>query len=161
MKVMSNIQPQVKEIQKKYADDRERANQEVMRLMKDSGANPLGGCLPMLLQIPIFFALYQVLGQSIELYQAPFILWIHDLSAKDPYFVIPVLMTATMFAQQKLTPSTMEPAQQKIMMFMLLGFSVFFIALPAGLTLYMFVSTLFGVLQQVYFLRDKKKEATA
>jgi YidC/Oxa1 family membrane protein insertase len=159
MRVMSQIQPQVKAAQAKYKDDKVKANEEVMRLMKENKANPLGGCLPMLLQIPVFFALYRVLGQSVELYKAPFVFWITDLSAHDPFYVVPVLMTGTMYLQQKLTPSTMEPAQQRIMMFMLLGFSIFFITLPAGLTLYMFVSTLFGVLQQQYFLKDKKAAA--
>jgi YidC/Oxa1 family membrane protein insertase len=159
MRIMAKVQPQVKAIQEKYKNDRQKANEEVMRLMRDNKANPIGGCLPMFLQIPIFFALYQVLGQSVELYKAPFIFWIKDLSFPDPYYLIPLLMTGTMYLQQKITPSTMEPAQQKIMLFMLMGFSIFFFSLPSGLTLYMFVSTLFGVVQQVYFLKTTN-EAT-
>ena len=127
-----------------------------MVLMKEAKANPLGGCLPMFLQIPIFFALYQVIGQSIDLYHAPFMLWITDLSLKDPFYVLPALMGVTMFFQQKITPSTMEPAQQKIMNFMPIFFTFLMITLPSGLTLYIFISSIFGVLQQLYFMREKK-----
>jgi YidC/Oxa1 family membrane protein insertase len=115
--------------------------------------------LPMLLQLPIFFALYQVFATSIELYRAPFGLWIHDLSFKDPYFVLPVAMAVVMFFQQWVTPSTMDPQQKKVMMFMPLLFSVFMLNLPSGLSLYMFVSGLFGVLQQLYFMRDTSASA--
>ena len=130
-------------------------NKEMMLLMKDQKVNPLGGCLPMLLQMPVFFALYQVLGQSIELYQAPFFGWIQDLSLKDPFFVLPVLMGISMFIQQKITPSTMDPAQAKIMQFIPLVFSIMMVSLPSGLTLYIFVSTLFGVTQQQIFMKDR------
>jgi YidC/Oxa1 family membrane protein insertase len=132
-----------------------------MNLMRAHKVNPLGGCLPVLLQLPVFWALYQVLGQSIELYRAPFILWIHDLSLKDPYYVLPVLMGITLFFQQRVTPNTMDPAQRKVLMFMPLLFSVFMISLPSGLTLYIFVSGLFGVTQQLYFMRDRKMSALA
>lgn len=161
MKAMSKVQPQIKAIREKYKNDAQMANQEIMKVMKEAKANPIGGCLPMLLQIPVFFALYQVLGQSIELYKAPFALWITDLSLKDPYFVLPVLMGATMFMQQKITPSTMEPAQQKVLMFMPVFLTFLLASLPSGLTLYMFVSTLFAVLQQLYFMRDEKRRAVA
>ncbi len=161
MKAMAKIQPQLKAIREKYKNDSQMANQEIMRVMKEAKANPIGGCLPMLLQIPVFFALYQVLGQSIELYKAPFALWIADLSLKDPYFVLPVLMGATMFVQQKITPTTMEPAQQKVLMFMPIFLTFLLASLPSGLTLYMFVSTLFGVLQQLYFMRDEKRREVA
>lgn len=124
--------------------------------MKTNKVNPLGGCLPMLLQFPVFLALYQVLGHSIELYQAPFIFWIKDLSLKDPFYLLPVLMGLTMFFQQKVTPNTMDPAQAKIMAFMPLIFTFFMVSLPSGLTLYIFISSLFGVLQQIYFLKEKK-----
>jgi YidC/Oxa1 family membrane protein insertase len=153
MKVMQVLQPRMKAIREKYKDDQTKMNQEIMALMKTNKANPLGGCLPMLLQFPIFWALYQVLGHSIELYQAPFAFWIHDLSAKDPYYVLPVLMGATLFLQQKTTPNAMDPAQAKILMFMPLVFSFFMLSLPSGLTLYIFVSGIFGVLQQLYFLK--------
>lgn len=112
----------------------------------------------MILQLPIFIALYNCLAQSIELYQAPFIWWIHDLSLKDPYYVLPVLMGITMFIQQKITPTTMEPAQAKAMQFMPVIFSLMMISLPSGLTLYIFVSTLFGIVQQYMIMNEKKKD---
>jgi YidC/Oxa1 family membrane protein insertase len=159
MKVMQKIQPEMNRIREKYkdatAENKLQMNQEIMGLMKTHKANPLGGCLPMLVQLPVFFALYQVLGQSIELYKAPFIFWIYDLSTKDPFFVLPVLMGITMFVQQKITPSTMDPQQAKIMMWMPVIFSFFMVSLPSGLTLYIFVSTLFGIIQQFVFMREK------
>ena len=159
MKVMQKLQPEMNRIRERYADkpaDQKLVmNQEIMTLMKTNKANPLGGCLPMLIQLPVFIALYQVLGQSIELYRAPFIFWIHDLSMKDPYFVLPVLMGITMFVQQRITPTTMDPAQAKILMWMPVIFSFFMISLPSGLTLYIFVSTLFGITQQFIFMRDR------
>ncbi len=130
----------------------------MMHLFKANKANPMGGCLPMFLQFPVFIALYRMLGQSIELYQAPFFGWITDLSLKDPFYVLPVLMGITMFAQQKVTPSTMDPAQQKIFMFMPIMFSLFMITLPSGLTLYIFVSALFAVIQQVVVMGSGKTE---
>ncbi|OFZ16671.1 MAG: hypothetical protein A2Z20_01095 [Bdellovibrionales bacterium RBG_16_40_8] len=154
MKAMAKIQPQIKLLRERFKDDQQKLSQEMMQLMKEAKANPLGGCLPMLFQIPIFFALYQVIGQSIELYQAPFALWINDLSLKDPFYVLPALMGITMFIQQKISPSTLDPAQQKIMTFMPLLFTFFMISLPSGLTLYIFVSSVFGVLQQIYFMKD-------
>lgn len=154
MKAMTKIQPAMKALREKYKGDPQKLNQEMLVLMKEAKANPLGGCLPMLLQIPIFFALYQVIGQSIDLYQAPFMLWITDLSLKDPFYVLPILMGVTMFIQQKITPNTMEPAQQKIMLFMPIFFTFLMVTLPSGLTLYIFISSVFGVLQQLYFMRD-------
>lgn len=160
MKRMQLIQPKLQAIREKFKDDSTALNRETMSLMKNEKVNPLGGCLPMLLQMPVFFALYQVLGQSVELYQVPFIWWIQDLSVKDPFYVLPVLMGVTLFIQQKTTPSTMDPQQAKIMMWMPVIFSVFTLGLPAGLTLYIFVSTLFGVIQQQIFMMDtKNKEA--
>ncbi len=153
MRNMSKLSPLMKEIKEKYKDNPEKRNLETMALYKQHKVNPIGGCLPMLLQLPIFFALYQVLGRSIELYQAPFIFWISDLSAKDPYFVLPVLMGITMFFQQKLTPTTMDPTQAKVMMFMPLMFTFFMVSLPSGLTLYMFISGLFGIIQQLLLLK--------
>jgi YidC/Oxa1 family membrane protein insertase len=155
MKSMQIIQPQIQALKERFKGDPNRLNQEMLVLFKTNKVNPLGGCLPVLLQIPIFFALYQVLGQSVELYQAPFMLWIQDLSHKDPYFVLPVLMGVTMFLQQRITPTTMDPAQAKILMFMPIIFTVFMLALPSGLTLYIFVSTLFGIAQQLYLMKGK------
>lgn len=155
MKAMTKIQPEMKLLREKYKNDPQKMNQETLALMKQAKANPLGGCLPMLLQIPVFFALYQVIGQSIELYQAPFIFWIKDLSFKDPFFVLPILMGITMYIQQKITPTAMEPAQQKVMMFLPIIFTFFMVSLPSGLTLYIFISSVFGVLQQLYFMKEK------
>ncbi|MFP5518367.1 MAG: membrane protein insertase YidC [Bdellovibrionia bacterium] len=156
MKAMQKIQPSVQALREKYKEDPMRLNQEMMALMKQNGANPLGGCVPMLLQIPIFFALYRVISSSVELYQSPFIFWITDLSAYDKFYVLPVLMGVTMFVQQKLTPTTMDPTQAKIFLILPVVMSVFMLQLPSGLTLYMFVSTLFGIIQQMIIMRDSK-----
>ncbi|MFK8137394.1 MAG: membrane protein insertase YidC [Bdellovibrionales bacterium] len=153
MKKMQEIQPALKKVREKYKEDQVRMNQEVMALMKHNKVNPAGGCLPMLLQFPVFIALYRVLSESIELYQAPFGLWITDLSLKDPYYVLPVAMGICMFIQQKITPNTMDPAQQKAMMIMPVFFSLLMISLPSGLTLYIFISTLFGIIQQQAFMK--------
>ncbi len=155
MDKMQKIQPLLKQIREKHKDDSQKANLETMAVMKEHKVNPVGGCLPMLLQLPIFFAFYRVLSESILLYQAPFMLWIYDLSLKDHFYVLPILMGVTMFIQQKLTPTNLEPMQQKVMLFMPLIFSVFMISLPSALTLYIFVSTLFGVLQQYLFTKSK------
>jgi YidC/Oxa1 family membrane protein insertase len=161
MKAMQDIQPQIQAMRERYKDDQAKQQQEMMALMKTNKVNPVGGCLPVLFQIPIFIALYTVLGNCIELYQAPFALWIHDLSLKDPFYILPVLMGVTMFIQQKITPNTMDPAQAKIMMFLPLMFIFFMISLPSGLTLYMWVSAVFGVMQQMYFLRRHGPPASA
>ncbi|MCK5072061.1 MAG: membrane protein insertase YidC [Bacteriovoracaceae bacterium] len=151
MKKMQQIQPELNKIKEKFKGDPQRMQKETMAAFKKGGANPLGGCLPMLLQIPIFFAFYRVLFSSVELVGAPFFGWIHDLSIKDPYYVLPVLMTATMFIQQKFMPSaSTDPTQKKIMLIMPLVFGVIMKDLPAGLALYIFVSTLVGIVQQVY-----------
>lgn len=155
MKAMQKIQPLINSLRERYKNDPLKLNQEMMALMKEHKANPLGGCLPMLIQIPIFFALYRVIGSSIELYQSPFGLWITDLSSHDRFYVLPILMGITMFVQQKLTPTTMDPTQAKILAFMPLVFTAFMLQLPSGLTLYMFISTLFGITQQWIMLRDK------
>lgn len=156
MRAMQKIQPMMKAIQEKHKNDPMTMNKEVMALMKEHKANPLGGCLPMLLQIPIFFALYQVIASSIELYQSPFIFWIQDLSQHDHFYVLPILMGGMMWFQQKITPSTMDPAQAKILAFMPIIFSVFMLSLPSGLTLYMCVSSLFGIVQQLLLVPKKQ-----
>lgn len=155
MNEMQKIQPKLKEIREKYKDEPQKANAETMAVMKENKVNPVGGCLPMLLQLPIFFAFYRVLSESIVMYQAPFALWIQDLSLKDPYYILPVLMGVTMFFQQKLTPTAMDPMQKRVLMLMPVVFSFFMISLPSALTLYIFVSTLFGVLQQYLFTKAK------
>lgn len=154
MRAMQKIQPELKRLKEIYKDNTQQLNQETMKLMRDNKVNPAGGCLPLLLQLPVFWALYQVLQNSIELYHSPFILWIQDLSMKDPYYILPVLMGLSMLIQQKITPNTMDPAQAKVMMFMPLFFAFLMMSLPAGLTLYIFVSTIFGVIQQVYMVRE-------
>jgi YidC/Oxa1 family membrane protein insertase len=155
MKAMQALQPKMADLRLRYKDDQAKLNQEMMLLLKTNKVNPLGGCLPVLLQFPIFLALYQVLGHSIELYQQPFIPgWITDLSLKDPFYILPVLMGFTMFMQQRITPNTLDPAQAKILMFMPLMFAAFMLSLPSGLTLYIFVSALFAVVQQFYFMKS-------
>lgn len=151
---MQRIQPELNRLKEIYKNDNQKMNLEVMKLMRDNKVNPLGGCLPIFLQLPIFFALFALLQNAIELYQAPFALWLQDLSMRDPYFVMPVLMGITMFIQQKITPSTLDPAQQRVMLILPVVFSVFMLGLPSGLTLYIFISTLFGILQQFFFMRE-------
>lgn len=159
MRAMQAIQPAMASVKEKYKDDPVALQRETMALMKENKVNPFGGCLPMLLQMPIFFALFQVLGHSVELYQAPFYFWIQDLSLKDPYFILPVLIGGLMYMQQQLTPMTnMDPAQAKVLKWMPLLFVVFMISLPAGLSIYTFVNTLFGVTQQYFFLKDTRRK---
>lgn len=151
MKKMQKVQPEMQKLREKYKDDPQRMQQETMALFKRAGANPLGGCLPMLMQMPIFFAFYQLLANSVELVGADFAFHISDLSAKDPYYILPVLMGLAMFGQMKLNPSTSaDPTQQKVMMFMPIIFTFFMKDLPAGLNLYFFFSTLFGIAQQLF-----------
>ena len=155
MKKMAKMQPQLQRLREKYKDDKEGLNREMLTLMKSGGYNPMAGCLPILIQMPIFFALYRVLYSSIELYHAPFAFWIRDLSSHDPFYVTPILMTAAMFLQQKLTPSTAtDPAQAKMMLFMPVVFGGLMMALPSGLTIYMLVNSVAGILQQ--FILNKK-----
>lgn len=159
MKKLQLVQPELTKIREKYKEDPARMQKESMELFKKSGANPIGGCLPLLLQMPVFFAFYKVLYGAVELVDAPFMLWLHDLSNKDPYYVLPVLMTGAMFLQQKLTPNTItDPVQKKVMMFMPLIFGVIMKDLPSGLSLYIFVSTIFGILQQLMVFNAKTKD---
>ncbi len=171
MKNMQKLQPKMASIKEKYKDDPTKMNQEVMNLYKTYKVNPLGGCLPMVLQIPVFFALYKVLLQCIELRHAPFMLWITDLSAPDrlwmdlgiPYLggipVLTLLMGASMFIQQKLTPTTADPTQAKIMMFLPVIFTFMFLNFASGLVLYWFVNNLLAILQQQLINRSAKKSA--
>jgi len=160
MKNVAKIQPQLEKLRAKYKDDKMQLNQEILMLMKNQGYNPMAGCLPILIQMPIFIALYRVLYNSIELYHAPFMLWIQDLSSKDPYYVTPIILSILMYIQQKLTPqTTTDPAQAKIMQFMPLIFGLFMLTLPAGLTLYMLTNTLASILQQM--ILNRKLEAYA
>ena len=155
MAKMSKLQPQLTALREKYKDDKEKLNVEMMNFMKANGYNPVGGCLPILLQMPIFFALYRVLFNSMELYQAPFYGWIHDLSSPDPFFVTPILLTGLMYLQQKLSPTTtMDPAQQKMLQIMPVMFGAFMLMLPSGLTIYMVVNSVVSIAQQ-WFLNKR------
>ena len=156
---MQKVKPKLDAIREKFKDDPMRMNKETMAVMKENNANPLSGCLPMLIQIPIFFALWRAIGSSIEIYQQPFFGWITDLSYHDTFFVFPVLMGITMFLQQKMTPTTMDPMQAKILNFMPIIFTLFMLTLPSGLTLYNFVSALFGVIQQYFLLKETKTKS--
>lgn len=154
MRKMQKIQPKVKAIQEKYkknkSDPQARAkmNQEVMELYKVEGVNPMGGCLPMLIQLPILWALYTLFAYAIELRHAPFIWWITDLSAKDPYYITPILMTFTMWLQQKLAPQAGDPSQQKMFRLMPLIFGIMFLGFPSGLVLYWLTNNVLTIIQQ-------------
>jgi len=145
---MRKLQPEMARIKELYGDDRQRMSQEMMGLYKKHKVNPMGGCLPILIQIPVFFALYKVLLMSIEMRQAPFIGWIHDMSVQDPYFVLPVIMGASMYIQQKLNPQPPDPMQAKLMQFLPAIFTVLFLFFPAGLVLYWVVNNTLSILQQ-------------
>ena len=149
MQKMKQLAPKMKELKEKYGKDPQRLNAATMEMYKKHGANPLGGCLPMLLQIPVFFAIYRVLLNAVELQGAPWILWIHDLSRMDHTYVLPILMGASMFFQQRLTPANFtDPMQEKVMKFLPIIFTFFFLTFPSGLVLYWFVNNLFSILQQ-------------
>jgi len=151
---MRKLQPRIEQLKERYGDDRQRMSQAMMEMYKTEKVNPLGGCLPILVQIPIFIALYWVLLESVELRQAPFILWIDNLTARDPYFVLPVLNAAFMMLTQRLTPMAgMDPLQRKIMQFMPIGFSVMFAFFPAGLVLYWATNAGLSLAQQWYITR--------
>lgn len=150
MKGMQKIQPEMTKLREKYKDDRDTMNKEVMALYREHKVNPMGGCLPMIVQIPVFFALYKALMFSIELRHAPFYLWVTDLADKDPYYVTPVIMGVTMFIQQKMTPSQMDPMQQKIMLALPVVFTFMFLSFPSGLVLYWLVNNVLTIGQQMY-----------
>lgn len=154
MKGMQKLQPEMKRLREKFGSDKQRLNQEMMKFYKENKVNPMGGCLPMLIQIPVFFALYRVLLGSIELRHAPFMLWITDLSAKDPYYVTPLIMGVTMFLQQKMTPTNMDPTQEKIMLIMPVVFTFMFLNFPAGLVVYWLVNNVLTIFQQ-YLIRKQ------
>ena len=160
---MKLVGPKLKEIQTRYADDRVKLNTEMMALYKKEKINPLGGCLPVVVQIPVFISLYWVLSAAVELRHAPWIGWIKDLSAADPYFVLPVLYAITAFAQSKLQPPApgMDPMQQKVLQYMPVAFAVMFIFFPAGLVLYWTVSNLLQIAQQWNINKMLAKEQAA
>jgi len=158
MKAMANLKPQLEAIKEKYKDDRARQNVETMALFKTHKVNPMSGCLPMILQMPIWFALYRSLSVAGELYQAPFIPgWIDDLTLPDPYYILPVLVTAMMFVQTRMTPSTGTGTQQKVLLYgMPIMFGAFSFFFPSGLTLYIFTNTCFTALHHLYMRKTEE-----
>jgi YidC/Oxa1 family membrane protein insertase len=163
MAKMKLVTPRLTKIREMYGNDRQKMNQAMMELYKTEKINPLGGCFPILVQIPVFIALYWVLLAAIELRHAPFMLWINDLSALDPYFVLPILMTVTMVLQTRMNPTPPDPVQAKVMQFMPFVFSIFFFFFPAGLVLYWLVNNILSILQQWQIQRmfDRDKPAHA
>ena len=158
---MRRVQPKMQALRERYADDKQRMSQGLMDLYKKEKINPLGGCLPMVVQIPVFIALYWVLLESVELRQADFIFWIHDLASKDPFYVLPVLMGVSMFIQQKLNPPVPDPIQQKVMMALPFVFLFFFAFFPSGLVLYWVVNNVLSIAQQWYITRSIERAASA
>ncbi|MYD44070.1 MAG: membrane protein insertase YidC [Gammaproteobacteria bacterium] len=156
---MRTVAPQIKRIQERFGNDRQRMSQEVMALYRKEKANPMTGCLPMLAQMPVFLALYWVLYESVELRQAPFFLWIQDLSIMDPYFVLPILMGASMFLMQMLNPPMPDPMQQKMMKIMPVLFTVLFVFFPAGLVLYWLMNNVLSYAQQFYVTKQIERAA--
>ncbi|MFT5836057.1 MAG: YidC/Oxa1 family membrane protein insertase [Sulfurimonas sp.] len=149
MQKIKTISPKIKELQAKYKGDPQRMNAAVMDMYKKNNANPLGGCLPMILQIPVFFAIYRVLLNAVELQGAPWMLWVTDLSRMDEFYVLPILMGASMFFQQRLTPNNFtDPMQEKVFKYLPVIFTFFFLSFPSGLVLYWFVNNLFSIAQQ-------------
>jgi YidC/Oxa1 family membrane protein insertase len=132
----------------------------MMEMYRSEKVNPLSGCLPILIQIPFFIALYYMIIESVELRQAPFMLWIHDLSVADPFFILPVIMGGLMFVQQKLNPPAPDPMQQKVMMFLPVIFTIFFLTFPAGLVLYWITNTALSILQQWWVMKRVEKMET-
>ncbi len=158
MAKMRKIQPRLKELKEKFEDDRQRFNTEMMAMYKREKVNPMGGCLPILVQIPVFISLYWVLIETVELRQAPLALWIQDLSAQDPFFVLPVIMGITMKLQQTLNPAPIDPLQAKVMKMFPIIFTVFFLFFPAGLVFYWVCNNTLSFLQQWYITRQIEAE---
>jgi YidC/Oxa1 family membrane protein insertase len=148
MAKMKKFSPKIQSIKERFGDDRQKMNQAMMAMYREEKINPLGGCWPILIQIPVFIALYWVLLESVELRHADFIFWINDLSAKDPYFVLPLIMGASMFFQQKLNPAPPDPVQAKVMQMLPIIFTAFFAFFPSGLVLYWVVNNLLSIAQQ-------------
>lgn len=149
MQRLKDLTPKMKEIQEQYKGDPQKMQMQMMQLYKKHGANPLGGCLPLLLQIPVFFAIYRVLYNAVELKSSQWILWIHDLSVMDPYFILPILMGVSMYIQQALTPNTLDPMQAKIFKLLPIIFTLFLITFPAGLVLYWTINNIFAIGMQL------------
>ncbi len=159
MHKMKKLKPEMDKLKEKYGKDKEKIGRETMALYKKHGVSPLGGCLPMLLQMPIWFGLYRAIQYSVELYNEPFVLWIQDLSVSDPYYILPITMGILMFFQQKMSSAGMDQTQAKIMLYtMPVLFSFFMINLPSGLVLYIWVNTLVSILQQNYINKKLDRE---
>jgi YidC/Oxa1 family membrane protein insertase len=158
---MRRVQPQLVELRERHADDKQKQSQAMMELYKKEKINPLSGCLPILVQMPVFIALYWTLMESVELRQAPFYLWIEDLSVMDPYFILPLIMGASMWFQQRLNPPMADPMQAKVMQWMPVIFTFFFLWFPAGLVLYWVANNLLGIAQQWYITRQIENQAAA
>jgi YidC/Oxa1 family membrane protein insertase len=154
MQQMKRLQPEMAKLREKFKDDKEKMNKELMELYRRYKVNPMSGCLPMAIQIPVFFALYKVLLYTIELRHAPFYWWIQDLAAADPYYISPILMGGSMFVQQWLTPTTGDPTQAKMMLIMPVVFTFMFLSFPTGLVIYWFCSNLLSIGQQLYMNRQ-------
>ena len=159
MAKMRKLQPEMVRLKERYGDDRQQFSQAMMELYKKEGANPLGGCFPILLQMPVFLALYWTLMESVELRQAPFILWINDLSVMDPYFVLPILMGVSMYLTQLMQPEPPDPVQAKVFKLMPIMFTFFFLWFPSGLVLYWLVNNILSIAQQFYVTRQIEKGA--
>jgi len=153
MQGMKTIQGPVAKLQEKYKDDKQKLNEELMKLYREHKVNPVGGCLPMFLQMPVFIALFNILYMTIDLRQAPFMLWIHDLSIQDPFYVLPVLMGVSMFVQQKIMPTTADPNMAKMMLILPIGLTFLFVTFPAGLVLYWVTNNVLTITQQ--FVTDR------
>lgn len=157
MASMRKLQPKLAALKERHGDDRQKLSQATMELYRKEKVNPLGGCLPVLIQIPVFIALYWVLLETVQLRQAPFILWINDLSAPDPYYVLPIIMGITIFLQQKMNPAPVDPIQAKVMMVLPIFFTALFLNFPAGLVLYWVVNNILSIAQQWYITRKIEK----
>ena len=158
MAKMRKLQPRMAKLKERHGGDRQAMSKATMEMYRKEKVNPLGGCLPIVIQIPVFIALYWVIMQSVELYQAPWWLWIKDLSVHDPYYILPVLMGGLMFVQQKLSPPPPDPTQAKVMMFMPVIFTVFFLQFASGLVLYWVTNTLVTILHQYYVIRRVERQ---
>ena len=153
MAKMRKVQPELQKLREQYGDDRQKLNEEMMRLYREEKVNPLGGCLPILVQIPVFISLYWVLLESVEIRHEPFMLWITDLTSQDPFYVLPVLMGASMVVQQLMNPAPLDPIQKKVMLALPVVFTVFFMQFPAGLVLYWLSNNLISIGQQWWIMR--------
>lgn len=157
MAKMRKLQPKMQALKEQYGEDRQKFQQELMGLYRKEQVNPLGGCLPILIQVPVFISLYWVLVETVEMRHAPFALWIQDLTAQDPYYVLPILMGITSYIQQSLSPTPADPIQEKVMKIFPVAFSLFFIFFPAGLVLYWVFNNTLSILQQAYITRSLEK----